>query len=208
MPRDGPKLHTSGNHPTLPLPASKSNPPGSQWCSLAPSVRLALPIRSKPQRRRRIGSPEGEIVHRLVASMLPSHTPLPRPPPFSSAGARCSVDRGMHLSSSEGDVRVRGTPAGWTPWPLLSRVVRGHCKDTFLMVGRLIRLEQKPSVAALPRCHHPSLPSAAPAPSSSRPPSFILSFCAHYRRIHYQALKKSFPFGVPRLERNWKASQA
>ena len=118
---------------------------------LAPSVRLALPIRFKPQRRRRIGSPEGEIVHRLVASMLPpSHTPLPRPPPFSSAGARCSVDRGMHLSSSERDVRLRGTPAGWTPWPLLSRVVRGHCKDTFLMVGRLIRLEQKPSVAALP----------------------------------------------------------
>lgn len=207
MPRDGPKLHTSGNHPTLPLPAS--NPPGSQWCSLPPSVSHCQFASNRNvvvvSDRRRVRSYTDLL---LPCFLLPTPLSLPRPPPFSSAGARCSVDRGMHLSSSEGDVRVRGTPAGWTPWPLLSRVVRGHCKDTFLMVGRLIRLEQKPSVAALPPPFPPSLPSAAPAPSSSRPPSFILSFCAHNRRIHYQDLKKSFPFGVLRLERNWKASQA
>ena len=174
MPRDGPKLHTSGNHPTLPLPAS--NPPGSQWCSLPPSVSHCQFASNRNvvvvSDRRRVRSYTDLL---LPCFLLPTPLSLPRPPPFSSAGARCSVDRGMHLSSSEGDVRVRGTPAGWTPWPLLSRVVRGHCKDTFLMVGRLIRLEQKPSVAALPRCHHPSLPPFRRARPLFLPASLLYS---------------------------------
>ena len=74
--------------------------------------------------------------------------------------------------------RRKGKKRSVDALPQLSRVVRGQCKDTFLMVGRLVRLEQKPSIAALPP---PFLPF------------FILSFCAHTRRIHYQALKSVSP---------------